>query len=338
MVPFSVLDLSPIVEGGDARAVAAQHARPRAPRRALGLPPLLAGRAPQHAGHRQRRDVGGDRPRGGRHVDASASAPAASCCRTTRRWSSPSSSARSNRCIPGRIDLGSAARRASDQPPRARCGAASSTSADAFPQDVLELMALFRAHRAGQPVQAVPGAGLHGADLDPRLQPVRRAARRRARPAVRVRVAFRARPDDAGDGDLPRAIPALGAARRAVRDARRSTCSRRRPTRKRSCCSRSLQQAFVNLRSGRPGRLPPPVDGFDGSLAPARTRACSAQCSVVLRGRLAGDRAARACEAFVARTGADEMMVTSQIFDHAARLRSYELTAAFRKGSQEVEP
>ena len=48
MVPFSVLDLSPIVEGATPPS-AAQHARPRAACRGLGLPPLLARRAPQHA-------------------------------------------------------------------------------------------------------------------------------------------------------------------------------------------------------------------------------------------------------------------------------------------------
>ena len=69
MVPLSVLDLAPIVEGGDAAPGVPPLARPRAARGALGLPPLLARRAPRHAGHRQRGDGGRHRPRRRRHVD-----------------------------------------------------------------------------------------------------------------------------------------------------------------------------------------------------------------------------------------------------------------------------
>ena len=81
-------------------------ARPGAARRALGLPPLLAGRAPQHAGHRQRRHRGADRATSPPAPRASASAPAASCCPTTRRCRWPSSSATLEALFPGRIDLG----------------------------------------------------------------------------------------------------------------------------------------------------------------------------------------------------------------------------------------
>ena len=67
MIPLSILDLAPVTEGSDAAPVLRQHARPGAARRAAGLPPLLAGRTPQHAGHRQRGDGGADRPRRRRH-------------------------------------------------------------------------------------------------------------------------------------------------------------------------------------------------------------------------------------------------------------------------------
>ena len=40
-----------------------------------------------------------------------------------------------------------------------------------------------------------------------------------------------------------------------------------------------------------------------------------------------GDRVRQAIEAFIARTGVDELMIASQIFDHQSRLRSYEITA-----------
>jgi luciferase family oxidoreductase group 1 len=85
----------------------------------------------------------------------------------------------------------------------------------------------------------------------------------------------------------------------------------------------SLQQAFVNLRSGRPGKLPPPVDGLDARLDPRAAAMLDAAlaCSVV-----GGPAAIRdGVDEFVRRTGADELMVTAQIFDHEARLRSFEI-------------
>jgi alkanesulfonate monooxygenase SsuD/methylene tetrahydromethanopterin reductase-like flavin-dependent oxidoreductase (luciferase family) len=87
----------------------------------------------------------------------------------------------------------------------------------------------------------------------------------------------------------------------------------------------SLQQAFVNLRSGRPGRLPPPVADYESRLGPAE-RAMIAQA---LSSSAIGspETVRRDMEAFISRTGADELIVTSQIFDHDARLRSYEIAA-----------
>lgn len=87
----------------------------------------------------------------------------------------------------------------------------------------------------------------------------------------------------------------------------------------------SMQQAFVALRTGNPGKLKPPVRGYADALpAPAR-----AMLDGVLSCSAIGSPASvkLAIEAFVARTGADELMITSQIFDHAARVRSYEIVA-----------
>jgi luciferase family oxidoreductase group 1 len=87
----------------------------------------------------------------------------------------------------------------------------------------------------------------------------------------------------------------------------------------------SQQQAFVNLRRGRPGKLPPPVDDFEAGLDRfARAMLADAlACSVV-----GGPETVReGLRAFVASTGADELMVTGQIFDHAARKRSFEILA-----------
>ena len=73
----------------------------------------------------------------------------------------------------------------------------------------------------------------------------------------------------------------------------------------------SLQQAFVNLRTGRPGRLPPPVEGYEASLDPmAKTMLGQAlSCAVVG----SPETVRQGIDAFVRRTGADELMVTAQI-------------------------
>ena len=80
--------------------------------------------------------------------------------------------------------------------------------ADEFPQDVQELQAFLR---PSSPARSSGGAGRRAqrSAVDPRLEPLRRAARRAPRPALRVRVAFRARRADGCAGDLPRAVPAL---------------------------------------------------------------------------------------------------------------------------------
>jgi len=87
----------------------------------------------------------------------------------------------------------------------------------------------------------------------------------------------------------------------------------------------SMQQAFVNLRTGRPGQLPPPVEGYAERIGPQeraileQVLACS---SIGTAEVVAGD-----LRKFIELTGADELMITCQIFDHAARLRSFAIAA-----------
>jgi luciferase family oxidoreductase group 1 len=91
----------------------------------------------------------------------------------------------------------------------------------------------------------------------------------------------------------------------------------------------SLQQQFVSLRRGIPGPLPPPVDNLDDLWSPLE-RACVEQAlaySVVG----APDAVARSLEVLIAETRADELMLTAQIYDHTARLRSFEIVAEARR-------
>ena len=87
----------------------------------------------------------------------------------------------------------------------------------------------------------------------------------------------------------------------------------------------SQQQSFVSLRTGNPRQLPPPVEGYRESLGPQgagildHVLRCSAVGSV--------ETVARQTTAFIERTGIDELMVATAIYDHEARKRSLTLTA-----------
>jgi len=91
----------------------------------------------------------------------------------------------------------------------------------------------------------------------------------------------------------------------------------------------SMQQAFVALRSGRPGQLPPPVPGYYENVGPAERALLDGvlACTAIGSPPAVRDKMA----AFIERTGADELMITSTMFDHRHRLRSYELTAGVRE-------
>ena len=85
----------------------------------------------------------------------------------------------------------------------------------------------------------------------------------------------------------------------------------------------------MNLRSGRPGRLPPPVEGYRQRVGASENALLDSVLSCSAVGSPETVRAG--VDTFIARTGADELMITSQVFDHAARLRSYELLAGLHE-------
>jgi luciferase family oxidoreductase group 1 len=228
---------------------------------------------------------------------------------------------------PGRIDLGLGRAPGSDQAV-ARALRRDPAAAESFPDDVAELLAYFRAAEPGQVVRAVPGAGLdvpvwilgsslYGAQLAaafglPYAFASHFAPRLLSQALETYRTNFRP------SARLAQPYVMLGI---NVFAAESDDEARRLFT--------SLQQAFVNLRRGHPGPLPPPVDGFDEQLTPMDRLGISEMlaCSVVG----SPESVHRGIASFVAATGADELMVTSQIFDHAARLRSYEIAAQVRE-------
>jgi luciferase family oxidoreductase group 1 len=87
----------------------------------------------------------------------------------------------------------------------------------------------------------------------------------------------------------------------------------------------SLQQQFVNLRRGRPGPLNPPLESTDGLWTDQERHGVEH----ALRESIIGspEKVQSGIDAFIKKTGVDELMVTGQIFDHTARLRSFEIVA-----------
>ncbi len=224
---------------------------------------------------------------------------------------------------PGRIDLGVGRAPGSDQI-AAQAMRRSLNQEDDFPRDVIELIDYFRQTRPGQQLQAVPGAGLevpvwilgsstYGAQLAAALGlPYAFASHFAPDMMFEAMAIYRERFRPSEWLAAPRVMLGINIfAADSDAEAKRLFSS--------------LQQAFINLRSGRPGKLPKPVDDMDARLDP-RFRLLlerSLSCSVV--GGPATIR--RGLADFIARTGADELMVTAQIHDHAARKRSFEILA-----------
>jgi luciferase family oxidoreductase group 1 len=228
-----------------------------------------------------------------------------------------------NALYPGRIDLGLGRAPGTDQQ-TARALRRSLTNSDNFPQDVLELQSYFRAAEPGQAVLAVPGVGqdvplwilgssLYGAQLAAHLGLPYAFASHFA-PAEMERAVSLYRTTFRPSKQLEAPYVMLGV---NVFAAETDPEARLLLT--------SLQQAFVNLRTGNPGPLSPPVEGYEQQL-PESARAMLDQalsCSVIGSPDTVRDGLA----AFITRNRADELMITAQIYDHTARLRSFEITA-----------
>jgi luciferase family oxidoreductase group 1 len=231
--------------------------------------------------------------------------------------------------FPGRIDLGVGRAPGSDQL-TSRALRRTSAAADTFPQDVVELMAYFQPVQPGQLVRAVPGAGLDvpiwilgsslfGAQLAAALGlPFAFASHFAPAMMEQALEIYRARFEPSPQLDRPYVMLGLNVFAADSDDEARRLFT-------------SLQQAFINLRRGRPGPLPPPAEGFHETLLPHEKQMLAEMLSAAVVGD--AETVARGIDAFAARTGADEIMMTSQAFDHSARLRSFEIaaTAAVRQ-------
>jgi luciferase family oxidoreductase group 1 len=226
---------------------------------------------------------------------------------------------------PGRIDLGLGRAPGTDQTTARALRRDLHGSAESFPDDVAELQRYFAEPVEGQRVRAVPGAGLYvpiwllgsslfSAQLAAALGlPFAFASHFAPDYLLTALNVYRAqfRPSKA----LARPYAMVGV---NVFAAERSEDAEFLFT--------SLQQQFVNLRRGTPGQLPPPTAEIAWTDAERAGVEHSLACSVV------GDRTRveEGLRSLIDQTQADELIVTAQIFDHAARLRSFEITAEVR--------
>ncbi len=225
--------------------------------------------------------------------------------------------------FPGRIDLGLGRAPGSDQLTARALRRNLSSDADEFPQDVVELMDYFSAEPRQQ-VRAVPGTGLEvpiwilgsslfGAQVAAAFGlPYAFASHFAPELMLQAVALYRANFQPTARLEKPYVMLGFN-----VFAADTDEEANFRAT--------SMQQAFVNLRSGRPTRLQPPVEGYLERIRPDQRALLDSVLSCSAIG--SPETVAKAMQAFIDRTGADELMIASQIFEHGARLRSYEITA-----------
>jgi len=328
MIPFSVLDLAPIIQGGDAGRALRNAADLARRTEALGyarywlaehhnMPGIASAATSIVIGHVAAATTKIRVGAGGIMLPNHAPLIVAEQFGTL------------DALYPGRIDLGLGRAPGTDPLTAHALRRTLSGDVDAFPDDVQELISYFDADQTGRRVRAFPGAGaavevwilgssLFGAQLASALGLPYAFASHFA-PALLMQAIDLYRKTFRPSARLQKPHLALGV---NVVAADTDDEARHLLT--------SLQQAFVNLRSGRPTPLPPPVQNFASCLTPQQAGmldgvlACAAIGSPgTVRARLTS---------LIARTGADELILTSQIYDHAARVRSFEIAAALREG------
>ena len=227
------------------------------------------------------------------------------------------------RLFPGRIDLGLGRAPGTDQL-TLRALRRAPEAADAFPQDVLELQAFLGPVAPGQRIQAVPAAGTEvplwilgsshfGAMLAAELGlPYAFASHFAPELLIPALQIYRSRFKPSAQLDRPYAMVGVNIiAAETDREARRLATTQ--------------QMAFTNIFRGARGLSQPPIDDIETYWSPTE----KAQAMRMLARSIVGaPSAVRAgVEALIEETAADELIVVSDVYDHAARLRSFELIA-----------
>ena len=322
MIPFSILDLVPVTEGSDARTAFANMIELARLGERLGyrrywlaehhnMPGIASAATAVLIGH-----VAGDTATirvGAGGIMLPNHAP----LQVAEQFGTLAS------LYPQRIDLGLGRAPGTDQA-ATRALRRYYQGAEEFPNDVMELLQYFEPAQAGQLVRAVPGAGidvetwilgssLFGAQLAARLGlPYAFASHFAPEMLEQALSVYRTTFRPSRRLQRPHVMLALNVvAADSDAEARRLFTSQ--------------QLGFINLRRGRPGLVPPPVDDIAAVSTPQERLGVdnALACSAI------GAPAAvqRGIEAFVGRYRPDELLLTANVFDHAARLRSFELAA-----------
>jgi len=326
MIPFSILDLAPITEGGDAAQSfrntldLARHAERWGYKRFWlaehhGMPGIASAATAVLIGH----VAGGTTTL--RVGAGGIMLPNHSPLVIAEQFGTLES------LYPGRIDLGLGRAPGSDQLTARALRRNLDTHPNQFPQDVVELMGYFSATQR-HAVRAVPGAGLNvpiwilgstlfGAQVAAALGlPYAFASHFAPEQMMQAIALYRSTFKPSTQLEKPYVM--LGYNVFAADTEAEG-----------SYLASSMKQAFVSLRSGHPKRLQPPVEGYLERIAPHERDVLDEVMSCAAIGT--PDTVRQSLQAFVEQTGADELMITSMIFDHAARLRSYEITAEIRE-------
>lgn len=326
MIPFSVLDLAPVVEGGDvAQALvnsrdlaqhaerlgykrfwlAEHHAMPGIASSATSLSIMNAAAATNTI------RVGA----GGIMLPNHAPMVIAEQFGTLEAL------------FPGRVDLGLGRAPGGDRVVAQALRRTLIGGEDRFPQDVLELQALLGPSEAHQAVRAIPGentnvplwilgSSTYGAQLAALLGlPFAFASHFAPAQMMEAIALYRGRFKPSNTLKEPYVMLGFNIFGAPSDDEGR-------------LLSTSLMQAFVNLRRGVPGKLQPPDADFERNLNVTER----AQLEMVLACSAIGSprTVKRSIEAFIRRTGADELILASHIYDHSARVRAYEIAAQVR--------
>ena len=230
---------------------------------------------------------------------------------------------------PGRIDLGVGRAPGTDQL-TIRALRRDMTSADTFPQDVLELQHYLADAIPGQAVRAVPGAGtriplwilgssLYGAKLAAMLGlPYAFASHFAPEALLPALEVYRSTFKPSEQLQQPHVMVAANVIVADDDETARWLFT-------------SPQQTFVNIQRGTRGQLPRPIDDIETYWTPAEKERASA---MLYRSYVGAPETVRAgLDQFVAETAADELIVAAAIHDHEARLRSYELLGELTAGN-----
>jgi luciferase family oxidoreductase group 1 len=225
--------------------------------------------------------------------------------------------------FPGRIDLGLGRAPGTDQATARALRRTLASDPEAFPQDVLELLSYFHPQE-GQSVRAVPGSGLavpiwilgsslFGAQVAALMGlPFAFASHFAAAQMMQAVAIYRARFRPTADLAAPHVMLGVNVVAAETDDEARFLAT-------------SGRESFANLRRGMPTPLPPPNRDFEKEVMPFRGIRLEEIQAVSMVGSAATVR--DDLRDFISRTQADELIVVSHVYDHRARLRSYEITA-----------